>query len=549
MQLALNDVELPPASPYTGKFVGYNISKGKLGLSLDYKVANRKLDAKNNLVLDQFTFGDKVASPVATHAPVRLAVALLKDRHGVIDIDLPISGSLDDPHFKVWPAVLKVLGNLVVKAATAPFSVIAAAFGGGDQLSRVDFAAGGATLDDDAQRKLRSLGKALEERPGLSLEIEGAADPNRDRDGLRRFLVERKLKAQKVAELVQQGTAVASPDQVRIDASERPRLIAAAYDGEKFAKPKNALGLEKTLPPNEMEQLLFQNTQVTDEDLRALALRRATVLEAGLAKNAPSATGSAVPGGAAGRHGRRPRRAEAEEGLTTFSAFDAGVIPTPWTSSRWCWACWRRWSRTAFAARLLPVKIPLPLLQIAVGAGLHYGGFDGRVRLAPVPAAVHPAAAVPGRLAHSERRVLPRLEGDPGAGDRAGRVHGPGRRPVRARADPRDAAGGRLRAGGDPVADRSGRRQGDDRPRAAAAAPHAHPRGGGPAERRHGPGLLHIRGAGRGHRAVLAAQRGAAVRARRRGRRAGRRRRGRGHRLVEPPAGAARPARIRPPRS
>jgi hypothetical protein len=291
LQLALRDVELPPASPYSGRFVGYAISKGKLGLSLDYKVANRKLDARNNLLLDQFTFGDKVASPVATHAPVRLAVALLKDRRGVIDIDLPISGSLDDPQFKVWPAVLKVLGNLVVKAATAPFSLIAAAFGGGDQLSRVDFAPGSAALDDDAQRKLRSLGKALEERPGLSLELEGAADPNRDRDGLRRFLVERKLKAQKVTELVQQGAAVSSPDQVRIEAPERPRLIARAYQTEKFAKPKNALGLEKTLPPAEMEHLLSQNTAVSDEDLRALALRRATVLEAGLAKNAPSATG------------------------------------------------------------------------------------------------------------------------------------------------------------------------------------------------------------------------------------------------------------------
>ena len=101
----------------------------------------------------------------------------------------------------------------------------------------------------DAQRKLRSLGKALEERPGLSLEIEGWADPDRDRDGLRRFLVERKLKAQKVAELVAQGAAVASPDQVQIDQT------------------------------------------VTDEDLRALALRRASALEGGLARNAPSATG------------------------------------------------------------------------------------------------------------------------------------------------------------------------------------------------------------------------------------------------------------------
>ncbi len=291
VQLALDDVELPPASPYSGKFVGYAIGKGKLGLSLDYKVANRKLQAKNNLVLDQFTFGDKVASPVATRAPVRLAVALLKDRRGVIDVDLPISGSLDDPQFKVWPAVLKVLGNLVVKAATAPFSLIAAAFGGGDQLSRIDFVAGAATLDEDAQRKARSLGKALEERPGLSLEIEGGADPNRDREGLRRFLVEHKLKALRVAELVRQGAPVSSPDQVRIDATDRPRLVAAAYEAEKFAKPKNALGLEKSLAPAEMEQLLFQNTQATDEDLRALALRRATVFEAGLAKNAPSATG------------------------------------------------------------------------------------------------------------------------------------------------------------------------------------------------------------------------------------------------------------------
>ncbi len=257
LQLALRDLELPPGSPYSGKFVGYAISKGKLALALDYKIANRKLDAKNNLVLDQFTFGDKVPSPVATKAPVRLAVALLKDRRGVIDVDLPVTGSFDDPQFRVWPAVLKVLGNLVVKAATAPFSLIASAFGGGDQLSRVDFAPGDAALNADAQRKLRSLGKALEERPGLSLEIEGGADPDRDRDGLRRFLVERKLKAQKVTELVAQGAAVASPDQVQIDPTERPRLVTAAYHGEKFAKPKNVLGLEKSLPPGEMEQLLL----------------------------------------------------------------------------------------------------------------------------------------------------------------------------------------------------------------------------------------------------------------------------------------------------
>ena len=291
VQVGLKDVELPPASPYSGKFAGYAISKGKLGLSLDYKVANRKLEAKNNLVLDQFTFGDKVDSPDAVKAPVRLAVALLKDRRGVIDIDLPISGSIDDPKFKVWPAILKVVENLLIKAATAPFSLIASAFGGGDELSRVDFAEGAAVLDASAQRKLRSLGKALQERPGLSLEIEGIADPKRDREGLQRFLFERKLTAQKLTELVEAGAAVSSPEQVQLDALERPRLLEKAYKAEKFAKPKNALGLEKALPPAEMERLMLANTRVEDDDLRALALRRATTLQAGLGKNAPAAGG------------------------------------------------------------------------------------------------------------------------------------------------------------------------------------------------------------------------------------------------------------------
>ncbi len=157
VQIALKDIELPPASPYTGKYAGYVIDKGKLDLALAYKIANRKLDAKNKLVLDQFTFGDKVDSPAAVKLPVRLAVALLKDRRGVIDIDLPIAGSLDDPEFKVWGAVLKVLGNLVVKAVTAPFSMIASAFGGGDELSRIDFAAGASALDATAQKRLATL--------------------------------------------------------------------------------------------------------------------------------------------------------------------------------------------------------------------------------------------------------------------------------------------------------------------------------------------------------------------------------------------------------
>jgi hypothetical protein len=289
VRVNLRDVELPPVSPYSGRYAGYAIGKGKLDLSLAYKVAARKLDARNKLVLDQFTFGDKVASPDATKLPVRLAVALLKDHHGVIDVELPIEGSLDDPQFKVWGAVLKVLGNLVVKAATAPFSLIASAFGGGDELSHVDFPAGRATLDATASKRLTTLARALRERPGISFEITGGADPSRDREGLRRFLLERKLKAAKLASLVQAGSAVPSLDELAVDVGERPALVAAAWKGETFAKPKNALGLEKGLPPEEMERLMLENTRVEEDDLRALALRRATAVQSSLAKSVPGA--------------------------------------------------------------------------------------------------------------------------------------------------------------------------------------------------------------------------------------------------------------------
>ncbi|HVZ72653.1 MAG TPA: DUF748 domain-containing protein [Polyangia bacterium] len=289
VQVNLRDFELPPASPYSGHYAGYVISKGKLDLSLAYKIAAGKLDAQNKLVLDQFTFGDKVDSPDATKLPVRLAVALLKDRRGVIDIDLPIAGSLADPEFKIWHAVLKVLGNLVVKAVTAPFSLIASAFGGGEELSHVEFPAGRATLDATAQKRLGALAKALRERPGISFEIQGGADPKQDREGLRRFLYERKLKAVKLAALVQTGAAVPSLDELTLTDAERPALVAAAYEAEKFPKPTNAIGLEKSLPPEEQEKLMLVNTRVEDDELRALALRRATAVQASLAKSVPGA--------------------------------------------------------------------------------------------------------------------------------------------------------------------------------------------------------------------------------------------------------------------
>jgi hypothetical protein len=288
VKVALEDLELPPASPYAGKYAGYGISKGKLDLALDYQIANSRLEAKNHLLLDQFTFGEKVPSPDATGLPVRLAVALLKDRHGVIDLDVPIAGSLDDPEFKVGRAILRVIGNLIVKAATSPFSLIASAFGG-EELSRLDFTPGLARLEASSQEKVRTLAKALRERPGLSFEIEGGADPQRDRTGLRRHLFERKLRAQRALELVKEGAAVPSPDDLRLDPADHNRLLEKAYQAETFPKPKSVLGLEKSLPPAEMERLMLENTVVSEDALRTLAQERANAVLAAISKAEPSA--------------------------------------------------------------------------------------------------------------------------------------------------------------------------------------------------------------------------------------------------------------------
>ena len=127
----IKDLDLSPATPYSGTFAGYTIEKGKLSFDLKYLIVKRKLDSQNSIFIDQFTFGDKVESPKATKLPVKLAVALLKDRKGEIKLDLPVTGSLDDPKFSVWGVILKILINLISKAATSPFSLLGAVFGGG----------------------------------------------------------------------------------------------------------------------------------------------------------------------------------------------------------------------------------------------------------------------------------------------------------------------------------------------------------------------------------------------------------------------------------
>lgn len=284
----LTDFELSPLTPYAAKYAGYGIQKGKLSFDVRYHIENRKLSAENHLFLNQLTFGDKVESPAATKMPVLLAVALLKDRKGNIDINLPISGSLDDPKFSLGGIIIKVIVNLILKAVTSPFALIGSLFGGGEELSYLEFDYGSATIAGSGEAKLKNLAKALHDRPALKLDIAGHADPANDAEGLKQLALEHKIKAQKTNELVKKGQPVAAVGEVTIEPAEYARYLTAAYKQEKIpGKPRNLIGMAKDLPVAEMEKLMLGNITVDSNDLHELASRRALEVKEYLVKAGP----------------------------------------------------------------------------------------------------------------------------------------------------------------------------------------------------------------------------------------------------------------------
>jgi len=273
----LSDMDLSAMTPYAGKYAGYAVEKGQLYLDLKYLIDSRRLNAKNEVRVSQFTFGPSVDSKEATHLPVRLAVSLLKDRHGVIQLDVPVSGSLDDPKFSVWGVVLTVLENLLVKAATSPFALIGSLFGQGEELSWIEFEPGRAEIPAHARSKIETLGKALYERPALRLEVEGHADPVRDLEALKRIELGHKVKAEKVKETVAAGSDADAA--VKVSDAEYPKYLRLAYRADdKTMKPKNALGMLRDVPNAEMERRMLDAMTPTQDDLRLLARQRAQVV-------------------------------------------------------------------------------------------------------------------------------------------------------------------------------------------------------------------------------------------------------------------------------
>jgi hypothetical protein len=273
LTIASAGVDLTPLGPYGGKFLGYGIQKGKLELDLRYKVVERNLAGANVIRVNQFTLGEKTDSPDATKLPVRLALALLQDRNGVILLDVPVEGNLDDPEFRlgrvIWRAILNVLG----KIATSPFRALAALAGGDDaDLSMAEFEPGTATPAPSAEERFRLLAKSLQERPALALDLEGSADPEVDGMALRRAALERSLRHAKAASL----RPVPAVEEIALAPDERIRLVRTAYEAAFPRAPPKAGEVAPPPPtPQEMEDRLVAAAELPPDALRTLVSERA----------------------------------------------------------------------------------------------------------------------------------------------------------------------------------------------------------------------------------------------------------------------------------
>ncbi len=244
LRFAINNAALAPLGPYVGKYAGRALASGTLNVAVNAKVAGRNLDTANVITLDRFALGGSTDSPDATSLPVGLAIALLRDRDGRIVLDIPVQGSLDDPNFRYGRAVWRAVGNLLVKAATAPFSLLASLLGGSDaagagavatgeetDFSTIGFASGAAVPSDEGLRKLALIARAFRERPALQLSITGGYDASRDRDALRRAFLQEQLVQERQAGVAGtpavQTTSEPGPD--GLAPADEARLVERLY--------------------------------------------------------------------------------------------------------------------------------------------------------------------------------------------------------------------------------------------------------------------------------------------------------------------------------
>ncbi len=277
----MSNMELSTLSPYTGTYIGRAIAKGKLSTELSYKIENKALNAQNRVLLDQFTLGQTVESKDALNLPVGLAVSLLKDREGKIQVDLPISGRTDDPEFKFGKALLKTLTNLIVKAAASPFDLVASVVSGGEELRYIEFEPAAIAITASADEKLSAIAKLLYERPGLNLDIAGYIDPKADREGLRQRMLDRKLKIRYLGKDASKD--LAQIDAIVVPSDRYPVLMKQIYTEALSADPEKKETMKPANDPSltveEMAAAILSEISVPDAELRLLAQERSRAVK------------------------------------------------------------------------------------------------------------------------------------------------------------------------------------------------------------------------------------------------------------------------------
>jgi hypothetical protein len=287
LALSFRNMELSTFNPYSGKFAGYNITKGKLTTELHYKVNGRKLDAQHHITVEQLEFGDKTESKDAVSLPIKLAVALLKDRNGVIDLDFPVAGTLDDPTFRVWPVIRKVLLNILEKAVTAPFALLGSIFGGGPDLQFIDFRPGHAELDPAGTDKVRAVVKALNGRPQLKIDVPIASVSELDRPALAEAQFSSEVREAQAGKPGRKKSPVADLPYEQLDPASKSELLLQLYEknlgGEpKFPesvtsiKDKSALAAAKA---DYLSHELHEHIAIADGDLASLGQQRAAAVQ------------------------------------------------------------------------------------------------------------------------------------------------------------------------------------------------------------------------------------------------------------------------------
>ncbi|MBJ9978063.1 DUF748 domain-containing protein [Pseudomonas sp. S75] len=276
-------VELTTLTPYSGKFAGYRIRKGRLDLDLHYVITKGQLKAENKVVVEQLQLGERVDSPDAVDLPIRLAVALLKDTQGRISIELPVAGDLNNPQFSVMPIVWQTMRNLVLRAAQAPFKFIGGliAGGGSQDLGTVSFAPGTSELSTGAQADLDKLAAALKQRPELKLEIEGTSAQSSDGPLIAQERLEREYQTTWYKILQRRGDKVpANASLLKVDDGDKPAMLEGIYRTRlKQQPPAEWEKLGRDERTGKLRDAVIQSWAQSTALLRTLAQDRASSIK------------------------------------------------------------------------------------------------------------------------------------------------------------------------------------------------------------------------------------------------------------------------------